>query len=651
MASSSSQKNKSGKHGCGNITMQPGNYNTSMKNSRCLSNMSMMNMSGTVSNNGDKSSNSNKMTPCQSDVQLGSPQEYRKYAEYDINIDPEQDDKAIEIKLCSLSRPHMMAFHCSWWGFFVAFFIWFAISPILSEIRDDLKLSDQAIWTSSITSVAGTIFMRVVLGPACDKWGARIPMAVVLVLCSIPTACTGFVNSGTGLALLRLFIGCAGGTFVMCQYWTSRMFAAEVVGTANALVGGWGNLGGGVTQLVVGAGLFPLCKLFFDGDVSKAWRTVSIFPAVLAVFTGVMIYKISDDCPKGNYADLKRHGSMQERSAASFFRQGCCNFNTWILFVQYACCFGTELTMNNAAALYFKDKFDLNTETAAAFASIFGWLNIFARGLGGYCSDWANANCGMRGRLWVQTVCLVAEGALVLVFAQTQSLVSAILVMVFFSLFVQAAEGSTYGIVPYVDPPSTGAIAGIVGAGGNTGAVCFSIGFRQLDYKNAFAIMGFAALAAAFFSMFILIKGHAGMFCGKDEYQQQTFAEELVTPYNLQRRKKPDGNLVFAPCHQNDLDSSSSSSGSSNSGGDDEVHELDEQRHSTTSSSSSGSSDRASEIQDFGMIPILEEDDDEDENTSDVDETTEDPQESDELEGETEDSQGNDMKSKGDEKA
>ena len=50
----------------------------------------------------------------------------------------------------------------------------------------------------------------------------------------------------------------------MCQYWTSRMFAAEVVGTANGLVGGWGNLGGGITELVVGSALFPLFKLFTE---------------------------------------------------------------------------------------------------------------------------------------------------------------------------------------------------------------------------------------------------------------------------------------------------------------------------------------------------------------------------------------------------
>jgi NNP family nitrate/nitrite transporter-like MFS transporter len=84
-------------------------------------------------------------------------------------------------------------------------------------------------------------------------------------------ACTGFVNSTTGLGILRTFIGTAGGTFVMCQYWSSHMFCKEVVGTANVLCGGWGNLGGGVTQLVMGLLLFPLFKYFFDGDASKAW--------------------------------------------------------------------------------------------------------------------------------------------------------------------------------------------------------------------------------------------------------------------------------------------------------------------------------------------------------------------------------------------
>jgi NNP family nitrate/nitrite transporter-like MFS transporter len=442
---------------------------------------------------------------------------WRKYSEYSINTDPDQDDKATEIKLCSFARPHMRAFHCSWWGFFIAFFIWFAIAPLLSEIKDTLDISKKDVWTSSIVGVGGTIMMRFILGPMCDKYGARILFMMVLCAASIPTACTGFVESATGLAIIRLFIGIAGGSFVMCQYWTSRMFTRDVVGTANALVGGWGNLGGGVTQLVMGSLMFPLFKIFFDGDAEKAWRTVSVVPAVVAFATGIAIYYISDDAPKGNYHELKKHGAMPEISAAASFRSGAINFNTWILFLQYACCFGVELTMNNAAALYFKDEFGQSTESAAAIASIFGWMNLFARGLGGYFSDKLNTTMGMRGRIIVQTVLLVIEGALVLVFANTSSLGGAIAVMIVFSLFVQAAEGSTYGIVPYVDPAATGSIAGIVGAGGNTGAVGFGLGFRQLSYESAFVIMGATIMGSAALSIFINLKGHRSLLWGKDD--------------------------------------------------------------------------------------------------------------------------------------
>lgn len=451
-------------------------------------------------------------------IPSAAPTEWKQYQVYDLPIDPDQNDRAKTIKLCSFARPHMRAFHCSWWSFFIAFFIWFAIAPLLTEIKADLGLTKQQIWTSSIASVGGTIFMRFALGPACDKFGARIPMAALLCLASIPTACTGLINDATGLWVTRMFIGCAGGTFVMCQYWSTSMFCKEVVGTANAMVGGWGNLGGGVTQLVMGSLLFPLFKnVFFDGDAEKAWRTVCIVPSVFAFGTGVFIYYNSDDCPKGQYKDLMKHGTMADVSAAASFRQGALNFNTWLLFIQYACCFGVELTMNNAAALYFKQKFELTTESAAAIASIFGFMNIFARGLGGWVSDKGNAKAGMRGRLWVQTIGLLCEGLLVLLFANTNSLGLAITVMVFFSLFVQMTEGTSYGIVPYVDPPATGSISGIIGAGGSTGAVCFGLGFRNLPYKTAFILMGSVIIASSVLSVCIRIKGHAGLLGGEDD--------------------------------------------------------------------------------------------------------------------------------------
>merc|ERR1719440_940302 len=43
--------------------------------------------------------------------------------------------------------------------------------------------------------------------------------------------------------------------------------------------------------------------------------------------------------------------------------------------------------------------------------------------------------------------------------------------MILFSLCVQAAAGLHYGVVPYVSRPALGIVSGMVGAGGNLGAV------------------------------------------------------------------------------------------------------------------------------------------------------------------------------------
>lgn len=82
--------------------------------------------------------------------------------------------------------------------------------------------------------------MRVVVGPLVDKYGPRKVMAYLLILGAIPSGLAGTANSAKTLYVLRFFIGILGATFVPCQAWTSAFFDKNCVGTANALVGGWG---------------------------------------------------------------------------------------------------------------------------------------------------------------------------------------------------------------------------------------------------------------------------------------------------------------------------------------------------------------------------------------------------------------------------
>jgi NNP family nitrate/nitrite transporter-like MFS transporter len=127
--------------------------------------------------------------------------------------------------------------------------------------------------------------------------------------------------------------------------------------------------------------------------------------------TGLIVLYTREDCPEGNYKELKKTGRMPEISAAASFRKGAVNFNTWLLYIQYGCCFGVEVTMNNAAASYFVDEFGLMKATASAVASIFGFMNIFARGLSGFVSDKAMGKFGMKGRILTQMMFLLLEVA------------------------------------------------------------------------------------------------------------------------------------------------------------------------------------------------------------------------------------------------
>ena len=118
----------------------------------------------------------------------------------------------------------------------------------------------------------------------------------------------------------------------------------------------------------------------------------------------------------------------------------------------------------------------------------------------------------------MQMVLLVLEGVFIFIFAEMTNLAASIVLLTVFSICVQGAEGSTYGIVPYVNRVSPGAVAGIVGAGGPTGAVLFGLIFRSLpeNPELGFRIMAGVVVASGVICLLFNLKGHKGLIFGKD---------------------------------------------------------------------------------------------------------------------------------------
>ena len=290
---------------------------------------------------------------------------------------PPPSNKATRIRLFSLSNPHMRTFHLTWFAFFLAFFGWFGIAPMMALVRDDLGLTKTQIGNTIIASVAITILARLLIGWLCDRIGPRLAYSGLLVLGSIPVMCIGLAQNYETFLLFRLAIGVIGASFVITQYHTSVMFAPNVVGTANATTAGWGNMGGGVTQIVMP--LVLTLVLMLGVNEAFGWRVAMVVPGVGLLLVGIAYYFLTQDSPEGNYRDLRAAGKMAPSpSVSGSFLDAAKDYRVWALFIIYGACFGVELTINNVAALYYYDRFELNLATAGLIAGMFGLMNIFA---------------------------------------------------------------------------------------------------------------------------------------------------------------------------------------------------------------------------------------------------------------------------------
>ncbi|RYU96921.1 NarK family nitrate/nitrite MFS transporter [Emticicia agri] len=430
-----------------------------------------------------------------------------------------KSNKPLEkLNIFDFSSVQMRTFHVTWLTFFMCFFGWFGLAPLMPTIREDLGLSKAQVGNTLIAAVSATIIARLIIGRLCDTWGPRKTYTALLVLCAVPVYLVGLSHSYETFLLFRLAIGVIGASFVITQYHTSIMFAPGIKGTANAVAGGWGNLGGGITNM--------LMPLIFAGIVGlgytkgEAWRLAMIVPGTLLLLCAFLYYKFTQDTPAGNYADIRRKVAQKEKPNTWEVVK---DWRVWALAISYSICFGMEITFDNVAALHFVDNFGVDQKMAGLLAGMFGFMNIFARALGGIWADKIGKKNGLTGKGRLLAILIAIEGIGLVFFASAATLPVAIASMVLFALFLKMANGATYALTPFINAKNVGMVAGIVGAGGNIGGMLMGFLFKSenLTYADAFRYIGMAAVAAA-----ILIA--ITRFSVKEKVKKTAMVEDLV---------------------------------------------------------------------------------------------------------------------------
>ncbi|CAK7208711.1 hypothetical protein SEUCBS140593_000265 [Sporothrix eucalyptigena] len=509
--------------------------------------------------------------------------------------------KARSVPILNPINMYGRVFFFSWFGFMVAFWAWYAFPPLLTvTIKADLNLTMEQVANSNTVSLCATLLVRVVSGPLCDLFGPRKVFGGLLLLGAIPTGLASLIHNGTGLYAVRFFMGILGGSFVPCQVWSTTFFDKNIVGTANAMTGGFGNAGGGITYIIMPAVFNSLTDHQGYTD-DTAWRLTFLVPLVVVLVTGVALLVLCPDTPDGNGVGafgidaappivatnlededkLSRIslGHSRERSAnrnnafganisspsssssppdsspglrpattssshevrlsstemletvrgeivqppsAAEVHQVTFSPHTWALMLAYMCSFGAELAINAVLSSYYLHNFPSLGQTGASnWASMFGFLNLVTRPIGGIVADLlyggghgSSDHAEGHGNLWWKkhwiTVCGVLSGVSLVIVGCLDSEHEATMfgLVALCAVFLEAGNGANFALVPHVHPFANGIVSGLTGAAGNVGGIIFSVIFRfvthassvprgpaLMDYGKAFWIIGIIHIA------------------------------------------------------------------------------------------------------------------------------------------------------------
>ena len=444
------------------------------------------------------------------------------------------------------------ALHLTWIAFFITFYVWFNMAPLAaSMLASEGWLTRQDIQIFAIANVALTIFARVFVGMALDRFGPRRVFSLLMVVMAIPTCVFAFGETRDVLFMSRLVISCVGASFVIGIHMTALWFKPRDIGFAEGFYAGWGNFGSAAAALTI-----PTVALhLYGGD--DGWRyAIATSGAIMAIYGVFYWFAITDGASPGTQRKPRKASALEVSSWGDMIlliiftiplfgilsilvyrlqlsafistqtalilyagigamilyqvvqilrvnlpilRKGVPEDDRYpfksvaALNVTYFANFGAELAVVSILPLFFLETWGLTPVQAGIIASSFAFVNLFARPMGGLVSD----RFGNRRFVMMAYMFGIGVGAVLMGLLDSGwPLVIAIAFTIFFSLFVQGAEGATFGIIPSIKRRVTGQISGMAGAYGNVGAVFYLFIFMYVTPSQFFFIIAAGAFVS-----------------------------------------------------------------------------------------------------------------------------------------------------------
>lgn len=353
------------------------------------------------------------------------------------------------------------------WAFVVCFAVWLMFGVIGIQIRNDLGLNGVEFGLLTSTPVLTGALFRLPLGIWTDRFGGRIVMLFLLVVCAVPVWFASYASELWQFLLLGLALGVVGASFAVGTPYVARFFPKERRGFA------MGVFGAGTTGAAINMFVAPVLMTHYG------WQIVPRFYAVALLITAIVFWLLSapDASAPGN-------SGVSLRQQLAVLK----DLRIWKYCQYYSIVFGGFTALSVWMPQYFVKEFGLGIAEASLLAACFSLPAGVLRAVGGWLADRYGAHNVTWWVLWAAWICLF-----LLSYPQTDFIVHTNhgpaqfhiglaelpFTLLLFALGVAFACGmaSTFKYVGDDFPQNMGVVTGVVGLVGALGGFVLPIIF------------------------------------------------------------------------------------------------------------------------------------------------------------------------------
>ncbi|APA88560.1 NarK/NasA family nitrate transporter [Paraburkholderia sprentiae WSM5005] len=272
----------------------------------------------------------------------------------------------------------------STFAFLVCFVVWMMFGVLGVPLRDELQLNSTEFGLLTSTPVLTGALMRLPLGTWTDRFGGRLVMTVLLVVCAVPVYVVSYATALWQFLLIGLFLGCVGASFAVGTPYVARFFPPARRGFA------MGFFGAGTAGAAVNLFVTPSLQAAYG------WRFVPRVYAVALLVTAVIFW----------FASAPDPGAGQTKGSWLDGFKVLRNPHVWRLCQYYSITFGGFTALSLWIPQYLKAEYGMSLVMASMFAAGFSLPGSVLRAVGGALADRLGAHSVTWWGLWVAWICL-----------------------------------------------------------------------------------------------------------------------------------------------------------------------------------------------------------------------------------------------------